>query len=162
MRRRLKRIAGIAGVTCALFLMWVFRPYARPDASLVDPSLDGLREPFKEVLIAYYLDGGSYGIRLVDQAGKTLDLCVPAPLGEEGDQYQRVFVGALHYTEEGSREVTKPHHTKLRLADILRSHPGLDRDRDVALASISGRWRDFWRVIRRIYLFKSYERQKPA
>ena len=143
-------VGWIAALSCVLFLVFVFRPYAKPDTSLVDPSLAGLREPFKEVLTYFYKDGGSIGIHIVDQTGTKLELFLPARAGIEDNQYLRVFVGA--------REVTNPHHTKLRLLEILRSHPGFDQERDASLAFISGRWSDYWRVIRRIYLFRSYKR----
>jgi hypothetical protein len=157
MLKKLKIVVSVLGVSLAIFSAWVFRPYAKPDTSLIDARLRSLQEPFQEVAVVIFLDGGTYGIRIVDQTGKQIDFSLPAPLGEKDDQYERLFVGALHYTSEGATEIDNAHHTKLRLAEILRSEPGVTIQRDAATAFLSGRWRDFWRVIRNRWIFHRYE-----
>lgn len=159
MQTKYNGIIVLGCISTCVFLGFVFRPYARPDPKLVDPALAALQEPIKAIRTVYYLDGGSYGIRIIDRTGSQLDLCVPAPLGDKDDQYRRVFVGAMHYTDKGAKEVANPHNTKLRLEELMRSSPGSDRRRDVALAYLSGRWSDFWRVIRRSFIFKTYHEE---
>lgn len=154
-----KRAVGLILALAIVFLAFVFRPYEKPSSEKVDPALAALQEPIKNVYTIYYMDGGSYGIGIVDRNGTRLDLCVPAPLGEDDDQYQRVFTGAMHYTEKGAVEVENPYDTKLKLEELMRSGPGFDRRRDVAVAYFSGRWRDFWRVIVRSYILHSYEEE---
>jgi hypothetical protein len=157
MIKKLKNLSALAGVVLALFLVWVFRPYEKPNMDEVIPELKEMEEPFKSILSSYYLDGGTVGILLVDSNDRILLLSLPAPAGEEDDQYKRLFIGAMHYSEEGAREVQEPHATKVRLAEILRANPEPDREIDIALAYATGRWSDFWRLIRRIYITKPYE-----
>ena len=131
------------GVIVLVLLIWIFRPYSSPDSSSVSKYLSELEEPFQRVDAAYYLDGGSVDIRIVDARGRETDFCLRAALGDGERRYERLYYGALHYTEEPSSEIPQPSDTILRLLEIVRAAEGVSRDCDVAVASASGRWRDF-------------------
>jgi hypothetical protein len=65
---------GILGLAAIVALGWPSPGYSR---SRVDPSLTTLREPFRSVVAAYYLDGGSVGIRITDRDGQVREYALP-------------------------------------------------------------------------------------
>ena len=77
--------------------------------------------------------------------------------GEEADRYERLYYGAIHYTDEPSKEVLNPSETIVSLLQILREADGVDRERDIAVASASGRWRDYARILWRKFVSRPYE-----
>jgi len=160
--RTVKKVAFSVGLLLALLLAWIFRPYGQTDVSQVDPRVRAIEEPCQKVEVYFFGDGGSIGIKIVDRAGKILNLCLPAPMDEPTFQFKKLFLGALYYSEKGAEEVSPPQHTRRRLAAILRSMSEIDGDIDVAVYRLSGRWRDLWRYIRREHIFDVYEHAAPA
>jgi len=144
------------GVISALALLWIFRPYATPDPDAVSKHLSELQEPFQSVDTAYFLDGGSVGIRVVDAQGERADFCLRAAMGDGDRKYERLYFGALHYTDEPSAEILQPSETILRLLEVVRAADGEDRERDFAVASASGRWRDFSKIFWRKFVSREY------
>jgi hypothetical protein len=136
---------GLAAL-CVIFLVasiLIFRPADSPNARAISMSLSELREPYQSVETSYFLDGGSVGIRIVDAGGREARFCVRADLGDGKQRYERLYHGALHYSDAAATEVAKPTETIMRLLEIMRSADGVDHERDFAVASVSGRWRDF-------------------
>jgi hypothetical protein len=152
-----KSVRIALGVLTFSFVLWVFRPYERADPRMVESSLRALEAPFQEVAATSFGDGGSMGLRIVDRNGKTLDFCLPAPMDEPSLRFNKLFMGSRYYTEPGSSEVPNAHHTKLRLAEILRSQTKADGDNDLFVYRLSGRWRDLLRYAIREYVYKVYD-----
>jgi hypothetical protein len=115
-----------------------------------------LREPFTTVRAAYFLDGGSVGIEIVDRDGKRELFALPGGL-EERRRYSRLFVGAVHDRREGALEIDAPEHTKLMLIDILATYPRLSPEHDLCLASLSRRPVDFVRYLVRRQLARGQD-----
>lgn len=152
----IRRYLITLGVLLALALLWIFRPYASPDPYAVSKHLSELQEPFQRVDTAYFMEGGSLGIRIVDARGQEAAFCLRAAMGDGDRRYERLYYGALHYTDDQSSEISQPPHTILRLLEIVRAAEGVSRDRDVAVASISGRWRDFSKILWRNFVSREY------
>ena len=144
------------GVIALVSLIWVFRPYSSPDLGAVSKELSELSEPYQSVDTAYYLDGGSVGIRVVDADGLEAVFCMRADLSDGGRRYERLYYGALHYSEESPSEIPQSLDTVLRLLEIMRSTDGVDRERDIAVASVSGRWSDFSKIFWRKFVSREY------
>jgi len=155
MRRTLLFLLAVGLSLIFLSAAWLFRPYEKADPDLVISELRDLEEPFQAVHTAYYLDGGSIGIWIIDNEGTELKMCLPAPLGEE-DPYKRLFIGQLHYSEEGAREIMNSRDTILRVQEILRKNKNLNKFADIALAHSSGRLSDYLRIIRRAHITRVY------
>jgi hypothetical protein len=154
---RKRKIKIVLGFLLVFFLIFLFRPYERVNYKMVDQRLRALEEPLKSVNICCFGDGGSIGFEIVDREGKTLAFCLPSPLDDPSLTYNNLFVGSLYYTESGASEVLNGHHTKLRLAEMLRSHPGFDATRDLIVYHLSGRYRDLLRFLSRYYVFHVYD-----
>jgi len=145
MKQKFRRKRYLLAAILLLGLGWIFRPYEKPDGSKLVPELQDLREPLL-VRTAYWADGGSLGILIQDSEKKQVKFCIPNSFGGEKDEYQRLFVGASHYSMEGAVEAEDANHSKLRLLELMRKIPKKDVDRDRVIATISGRWRD-WIVL---------------
>lgn len=128
--------------------IWIFRPYEKADDSLVEPRLKTIEEPCRAIHYCFYGDGGSVGFIIIDRTGRDLAFCLPAPLDEPTYAHRRLFIGAPYYTEPGSSEVLNPRHTKLRLAEILRSMPDENGDFAWITYLLTRRWRDLWTAIK--------------
>lgn len=152
-----KSVRIALGVLTFSSVLWVFRSYERADPRMVESSLKALEAPYQEVVATSFGDGGSMGLRIVDRNGKTLDFCLPAPMDEPSLRFNKLFMGSTYYTEPGSSEVPNAHHTKLRLAEILRSQTKADGDNDLFVYRLSGRWRDALRYYMRENVFKVYD-----
>ena len=152
-----KKTVVILGVLLVAFVAWVFRPYAKVDATLVDPRLRVIEEPCQSINFSTYGDGGSIGIEIIDRTGRSLEFCLPATIDEPSFIFNKLFIGACYYSDAGASEVLNPRHTKFRLAEILRSVSFMNGDNDVAVYRLSGRWRDSWRYFRRAYIFRLYK-----
>lgn len=151
------KIAGVVlGGGLVFFVLWVFRPYERADPRMVEPNLRALEAPYQKVVTTSIGDGGSMGLRIVDCNGKVLDFCLPAPMDEPTLRYNKLFMGSTYYTEPGSSEVPNAHHTKLRLAETIRSQTKPDPENDVFVYRLTGRWRDLWVHMMREDVFQVY------
>jgi len=137
-------------------LIWIFRPYSSSDKGAISKHLTELEEPFRSVETTHYLDGGSVGVRIVDERGREANFCLRADIGGGTQKYERLYYGALHYSEEPSFEISQSSDTILRLLEIMRDADGIERERDVSVASVSGRWRDFSRVLWRRFVSREY------
>jgi hypothetical protein len=117
-------------VACVAF--WIFRPSPRYDAALVEPRLLALKEPYRNVTTAYYADGGSIGIQIIDRDGRKEQFAIPARLGEK-NHYTKVFIGAMYDQKPGAIEVSDSEQTRLMLIHVLESMPDRSPDADVGL-----------------------------
>jgi hypothetical protein len=158
MGKMIKKALVALSIFSLLSCAWVFRPDHKPNMTEVIPELSGMKEPFKRIHSVYYLDGGTVGIQLIDQQDNEISFSLPAPLGGN-DRYKELFKGALHYNEEGSQEISNPQETKARLAQILRSNPNFNQETDIALASMTGRLRDYLKIFYRLHITNSYENE---
>jgi hypothetical protein len=154
---RLRNVAIAVGMLALSFFVWVFRPYEKSDISQVDPRFRDFEEPCTAVVIIWYGDGGSVSFRLSDRTGRVFAFCLPAPLDEpHWGMHEKLFIGAEYDTDPGASEVLNPYHTKLRLAELLRSMPIADPEesleRDDVVFLLSWRLRDLWRLVREDYL----------
>ena len=155
--KKVMRFIGITlGVLFVSSVLWIFRPYEKADLRRVEPKLRALETPYREVKAFSFGDGGSMGLRIVDCNGKVLDFCLPAPMDEPTLRYNKLFMGSTYYTEPGSSEVPNAHHTKLRLAEIIRSQTKPDPENDVFVYRLTGRWRDLWVHMMREDVFQVY------
>ncbi|HHU16151.1 MAG: hypothetical protein ACOX7Q_13410 [Kiritimatiellia bacterium] len=155
--KKVMRFIGITlGVLFVSSVLWIFRPYEKADLRRVEPKLRALETPYREVKAFSFGDGGSMGLEIIDRNGKALVFCLPAPMDEPTLRYNKLFMGAIYYTEPGSSEVPNAHHTKLRLAEIIRSQTKADDDNDVFVYRLSGRWSDLLRFVMREDVFKVY------
>jgi hypothetical protein len=109
------------------------QPY---DRSRVDRPLTELREPYRTIDAAYFLDGGSVGVSLTDRDGRHQFFFVSAKL-DEPNPYSRVFVGRIPAEGAAVPEVRDPDPTKRRLAEILRSKKNRTREEDICVARLS-------------------------
>jgi len=153
------KVKGIAlglGVMFTFSVLWVFRPYEKTDPRMVDLRLRALEEPYQKMESGCFGDGGSIGLRIVDRTGKTLAFCLPAPMDKPSFSYKKLFIGSIYYTEPGSSEVLNAHHTRLRLAELLRAQSRVDANSDILVYRLSGRWRDSLRYLIREYIFRVY------
>ncbi|HXD01341.1 MAG TPA: hypothetical protein VN048_18530 [Verrucomicrobiae bacterium] len=122
--------AALLFVTCLAF--WIFRPSPRYDLALVEPRLLALKEPYQKVTTAFYADGGSIGIQIIDRDGRKEQFAIPARLGEK-DHYTKVFIGAMYDQKPGAIEVSDSEQTKRMLIHVLESMPNRSPDVDVDL-----------------------------
>ena len=124
----------------------VFRPYPVPDRSRVEPRLLALREPYRKVEAASYLDGGSVGVRITDAEGRVEEFAIPNRF-DKADDYRRVFVGALHADRPGAVEVAHGLATKHAIVLVLFRYSHGDPEVDFARAVLSRRATDFVKVL---------------
>lgn len=129
-------------VIVILSVGYIFRPYKKPNLTLVCPELLALAEPIKDVKLYAFGDGGSIGLTLIDSLDQSLNLCIPAPLDEPTYEYKKIFIGAVYYTDKNTTEVINPKHTKIKLAEILRKMPDEDGDLAWVIYLLSRRLKD--------------------
>ena len=142
MKKKLRRTFYSVAAIFFIGVCWVFRPYESTEDSEVIPELRNLGRDL-EVEVAYFLDGGSVGVIIRDEFGHEVKLCLPAPGRMNDEEYQRLFIGANHFDEEGAVEIPSPEQSIVRLLQIMRQSPQRNKDRDIAVAEVSGRWRDY-------------------
>ena len=139
-RRRLSLAVALLLASGALY--WFFRPSAGYDIDRVDARLRSLRTPYQLVKTAYYLDGGSIGIEIVDSDARREQFCLPSHLGDT-NRYSRVFVGALYDRKPRAVEITEPEQTKRMLIQALADMPKRTADDDFCLMALRRRPSDF-------------------
>jgi hypothetical protein len=131
--------------------LWIFRPYTSYNKAKVHPSIASLVQPFKTIATAYWMDGGSLSILLVDSRGIEFVACLPEP------DYRRLFIGASHYCDAGAVEIPDPQDSIACLLDMIRSGGHHSHANDSAVALASGRLRDWltlgWRTTTKRYRF---------
>lgn len=119
---RRRRFFILAGFGFVLAGCWFFRPTPSYDPAKVDPRLTSLEKPYQQVRVAYYMDGGSIGIEIVDKRGRKEQFAIPAHLGDT-NRYTRIFVGAMYDHKQEAVEIIKPEPTKRMLIEILAAMP---------------------------------------
>ena len=107
-------------MACVVF--WIFRPSPSFDINRIEPRLRTLQQPYQSIKTAYYLDGGSIGIEIVDRDGKTEQFAIPANELEK-KRYARVFVGAMYANGPSAVAVSDSEQTKRMLIWVLASMP---------------------------------------
>jgi len=119
-------------VAIVIAALWFFRPSPSYDLSRVEPRLRALQQPYQTVKTAYYMDGGSIGIEIVDRDGRMEQFAIPSHLGDT-NRYTKVFVGAMHDRKPGAVEVSDSEQTKHMLVYILASKSNRTPDEDYYL-----------------------------
>ncbi len=131
-----KKICLGLGVLCAAAVLFVvFQPGPSYDPSRVDSRLLALEPPYQSVRTAFWTDGGSVGIEIIDRDGKREQFAIPARLGET-NRYSKVFVGALYDRKPGAIEIAEPEHTRRMLICIVRDYPHRTADHDFCLMAL--------------------------
>ena len=156
MSKMFRRVILVMGVFFLVVLTWIFRPYSSPNSEDVYLKLSELEEPFQTIERAYYLDGGSVGVRIVDSRGEEAIFSLRAELEGRERLYRRLYSGALHHTDASATEIPFSSDTVARLLEILRDSKEIEHDRDIAIASVSGRWRDYSRIFWRKFVSREY------
>lgn len=136
--------AGLIALACGAF--WFFRPSPGYDLARVEPRLGSLQQPYQSVQTAYYMDGGSIGIEIVDRDGRSEQFAISAHLGDT-NPHTKVFVGAMHDRKAGAIEVTDSEHTKRMLIHILATTPRRTPHDDICLMYLRRRPSDFARCL---------------
>lgn len=133
----------IASVLFAvLYCAW---PLSRPPFSLVEPRLTRLKEPFTDVQVLHYWDGGSIGVQITDADGFVERFALPIKLRSR-EKYDQVFVGAIHARKPGAVEVANSMATKQELSYLIARYGKNDPYADSAVAKLSNRPFDWLRV----------------
>jgi hypothetical protein len=128
--------------------IWSFWPLPSYDINRVSPQLRSLQKPYQSVKTAYFLDGGSIGIEIVDRDGHREQFALPCGWDNTNyPAYSRVFVGALWNHRKGAIEITDPEPTKLMLVEILRDYPNRNARDDAGLMLLRRKPVDFARVL---------------
>jgi hypothetical protein len=141
MKKRLAMIlGGMIVLGCLAFCF--FRPSPDYDVSRVEPRLRALREPYKKVGTAFYMDGGSVGISITDRDGKVEQFAIPVDLGST-HRYDAVYVGAMHAREPGAVLVADSEQTKRMLIHVLDAIPKRNQSDDTCLMSLRRSPADF-------------------
>lgn len=144
MRKTIVIICGL--VAMAAGAVWFFQRAPRYDIQRVDPRLRALHQPYRSVKTAYYTDGGSVGIEIVDRDGRSEQFAIPSHLGET-NRYTRVFVGAMHDRGPSAAEILEPEDTKRMLICVLQDYPNRTAWDDYALMVLQRRPVDYVRCL---------------
>jgi hypothetical protein len=140
LRKKLLLLVGAIAVGGVVFV--VFQPGPTYDIRKVHPRLANLRQPYRSVKTYYWADGGSIGIRIVDQGGNQEQFAIRAKLGES-DRYARVYAGALNDSLPGAVEIGEPEHTRRMLTRILGDYHNRTPWDDANLTELRGYPRDY-------------------
>jgi hypothetical protein len=144
MRKKVIIVAILVTVAVAAF--WFFQPAHRYDVGLVHPRLRALQQPYRSVKTAYYMDGGSIGIEIIDRDGHREQFAIPSHLGDT-NRYTRIFVGAMRDHKPEAVEIFEPEHTKRMLVCILQDYPNRTAWDDFSLMALRRRPVDFARCL---------------
>src|SRR6185295_3374497 len=101
--------------TLFVVLFWPTSPY---DLSRVHPNLRALKQPYRSVQAATYLDGGSVGVEIIDNDGTKVQAAFPVSF-DAPHRHDRLFIGAMHRSYTGAVEVAYTEDTKRFLVDII-------------------------------------------
>jgi hypothetical protein len=126
-------------------LLWRTPPGFEHHLKMADPSLRALKLPYRSIVVAYYLDGGSVGVRITDAVGVSREFALPVSDGE-ANRYKDVFVGSMHLDTKDPAGVrlSKTKESKRALIDIIEMGPH-DVNRMLALLYLRGGSRDYIR-----------------
>ena len=136
----------------ALSIIVIYRPYSKANMKLVHPDIANMAPPY-ESTYSYWMDGGSIGIKINDIQGGTSSICIPKPLGQEDLYKGKIYLGSTHFKDKDAFEVTKHPDTTLLIANILRNRKKPYLYTDLACAELSGRTRDYIRLIWRRFTY---------
>ena len=141
-----KKASIAAALVVAVVCVWFFWPLPGYKIERVHPRLRVLKTPYQSVTTAYYMDGGSIGIKIVDRDGVMEQFAIPAHLGEP-DRHTRVYVGVMYDRKPGAIEIENPMDTKRMLVSILAANPNRTPNDDFVLALLGCRPMDFAHVL---------------
>ena len=137
-------------ICCALGLaavaFWFFQPVQTFDIQRVDSRLLSLQQPYRTVKTAYYADGGSIGIEIIDRDGRLQQFAIPSHFGDS-NRYTRVFVGSMCDRTPGAIEIINPEHTKRMLISVLQANARRSAWDDLALMALRRHPVDFARCL---------------
>ncbi len=128
-------------VVLIVSIAWLYRPYPSIDSSQVAPEIRALSQPYREVVVSYFLDGGTLGVAITDSGGEELLCSIAAP------DYDKLYLGAMHFSEKGAVSVADPEDSILQVLEIVRGHHEPMHQNDLAIAGVTKRVRDYARVI---------------
>lgn len=140
---RKKTIGLFLLVAVLISTVWIYRPYKSFSTEKVAPEINALVPPSQSIETAYFMDGGSVGVAITDSAGKELLACIPAP------DHKTLYLGAIHYKDDGATPFEGPGDSIIKLLEILRNHDEFTHHNDLAVATVSGRIRDWLRIFYR-------------
>lgn len=143
---RNKVIIAAVPVVVAVAACWLFWPELPFDMERVHPRLRALQQPYRSVTTAFYCDGGSVGMEIVDRDGRREQFAIPAHLGDK-NPYAKVFVGATYDDKPEAVEIEEPEHTKRMLVCILQDYPNRTAWDDLCLLHLRRRPVDFARCL---------------
>ncbi|HSY48627.1 MAG TPA: hypothetical protein VLC46_07445 [Thermoanaerobaculia bacterium] len=107
------------------------------DRSKVDPALAQMQTPYRTVHGAYYTDGGSVSVEIVDHRGQSQIFFVSAKINDPRP-YSHVYLGGDPEQDPNIREARFPDATKRMLADILKASGTPGRENDISIAALTG------------------------
>ena len=133
-------IAAFGILLAAGCIFWLYQPLPQFDPARVEPKLLSLQKPYRSIYTAFYGDGGSIGIEIVDRDGKREQFAIPAHMSfSETNKNGKVFVGRLYDRWPGAIEVADSEQTKRMLLHVLASMPHRKVGDDFCLAVLSHR-----------------------
>ena len=145
MSRKLFIVGGGLVLLVIVVGLWQTSAY---DINRVHPKLRELSAPIRSVQTAYFLDGGSIGLRIVDSSGRLLELALPV---SEDHTYYRLFIGALHMHRTNAVEVEFTEDTRRMLVALIE-HNDTSSEGLLALTCIRGASRDYARFLTHRFL----------
>lgn len=104
--------------------VWLFRPYPEIEESRVHPTLRGLDDSTKCAWTSL-ADGGSLMIQIERSDGSVVDLTVSNSLEHSFLERGQLYLGAGHFSMEGSTKITGYDHTKFVVAKLFAKDPAL-------------------------------------
>ena len=135
-------------VLCAFVIGagWLLRPSDSFDSTRVDPEISSLQAPYKSVRTAYYLDGGSIEIEIIDATGRMIQIAIPV-ISKSGKKHEEIYVGTMHREKNNARKVSDPEQTKHMLIQAMKDHSNGDPDIDFIIAELRNRASDYAKVV---------------
>jgi hypothetical protein len=147
MKRSCKVLLVVGLVVVAGVLFLAFQNGPTYDPARVNPRLRALQEPYKKVMTAYYLDGGSIAIEIVDRDGRDEVFFMPYSRKRE-EFYTRLWIGTIGSPHRpGAVVVAEPEHTIRMLTRILADYPKRSSWDDDNLMRLRGYPKDHIRVL---------------
>lgn len=142
--RTRKKLKIISAALAAVVLLLLFYPLGHFDRSHVHADFRSLREPFRHVEAAFYLDGGSIRTSIVDAEGQVMHIMFPSSLEPDtGNRYDRIFVGAPYWRDTNAVEIPYTYDSRLYVADVISRYADPGVERDISLIALRGAPKDF-------------------
>lgn len=133
-------VATLVAMVIAALLLWFWPKY---DLSQVHPRLRNLKRPYQYVDTAYFLDGGTVGVGIVDRDGQILRLCFPYGCNSRDETiYDRMLLDTCYPDNPHAVEVPYTDDSKEYVAEIIARYCSGD-EAESALLVLRGSPRDY-------------------